>query len=224
MKSKKVLLATVGHTVVQRADGVWIPSRIYQEVIWLKTGGPIERTHLDSPSLDPNGENAYLGGAEMVCRAMAKLAHIHPDADTAFIGGRPSSMNKRFGDSVSHVTESSVMAEYFLEILGGERDALYRTDSCNTETDIRDLERIASQYDQTLLVGMGFRLPRCRALFESYIRSHPECSDTASRLTFVDAEQFLPEHFDEFVAMNQSKGYANVMSQERFGVAKLLAK
>jgi hypothetical protein len=222
------LISTIGHTVVLREEeGTWIPSRIYQEVRWLKAGGPIERTHIDKPDLDPNGESAYLGGAEVVCRAMAKLAKSLPEADNAFIGGRPPSMNKLFGEAVSYFTESSVMRDFFLQVLGEERTTLLPfdvTDSCNTETDMRDLEAIARQYDQTIVVCMGFRLPRCRALFESYVRNSgtQESAETARRLTFIDAEQFLPELFDEFVEMNQSQGYRNVMSQERFGVMKLL--
>ena len=117
------------------------------------------------------------------------------------------------------------MARFFIETLGEERTVKFPYDVANsysTETDMRDLEIFARQYDHTLLVGMGFRLPRCRALFQDYIRRNPDCADTLSRITFCDAEQFLPEMFNEFVDMNQSRGYANVMSQELFGLKKLL--
>lgn len=198
---------------------------MYQEVVWLKPGGPIERTHIDK-RLDPDGENSYLGGAEIVCRAMARLAKIYPDADTAFIGGRPPSMKKRF-PQVTHLHESSVMAEFFKKMLGEERNILFPfdvTDSCNTGTDMRDLAAIGREYDQTIVVCMGFRLPRCRALFEDYLRNNPHHAETGLRVTFADAEQFLSELFDEFVVMNQSHAYASTMSQERFGVQGLLQK
>ncbi len=220
----RLAIATVGHTIVQRADGKWIPSRIYQEIEWVEQGGPIERTHIDKPDLDRNSQNAYLGGAEVVCRAMAKLAMIQPSAEIGFIGGRPPSMNKRFPE-VTDLTESSVMADFFSEVIGEDRKIHFPfeiSDSCNTGTDMRDLARFARSYYHMFVICMGFRLPRCRALLKDHIRRNGDVLDSLRHVTFVDAEQFLPEMFDEFVDMNQSEAYANTMSQERFGVRKLL--
>jgi hypothetical protein len=200
---------------------VWIPSRIYQEIRWLENGW-IERTHIDNPDLDPDSRAAYLGGAEAVCLALAELAKVYPEADIAFIGGRPPSMAKLFPE-VKHLTESSVMGAYLQKQLDQPHEILYPfdvTDSCNTGTDMRDLAAIAEQYEHTTLIGMGFRLPRCRGLFREYLQG-AGLEHLEQRVAFRDAEQFLPSMFDEFVSMNRSKGYENVMSQERFGLKKL---
>jgi len=218
---KRRLLLTIGHTVVRREDsGVWIPSALYQEVT--RPDGPdgrIERTHVYRPGLDPNGANAYLGGGQAVVSALHRLWNLDGDADVAVIGGTPPSMTKHFGAEVADVTEAGVMAKYFapagilVTAIGGTR---------NTEDDMRELMKLAQSYERTTVVAMGFRLPRVRLFLRDFALRNPSLLATARNVDFSDAEQFLPEQFDDFVAMHQSAAYRRTMSQERFDVRRLL--
>ncbi|MBI2612563.1 hypothetical protein HYW59_01970 [Candidatus Kaiserbacteria bacterium] len=214
----KKLIAAIGHSIVRTPQGSWIPSELYQEIEWPEgMGGRPERTFIHAPDLDPNSPSAYLGGGRWVVEALARLWFLDHSADVAFIGGRPQEMDEKFGREVETISEASVMKHRFIQRLrylnpshsvaavdiGGTR---------NTADDAREILRLANNYDQNVIVAMAFRLPRLRLLLGA-----------TSRVTCCDAEQFLPEHFDEFVAMNRSVAYATTMDQERHGVMRLHA-
>jgi hypothetical protein len=221
----KRLIATIGHSIVRIADGTWIPSGLYQAV---ENGpnGRIIRTFVHQPDLDPNAPNAYLGGGQAVVKALFKLWREDERADIAIIGGRPRQMDTLFGAEVLAITEASVMAEYFhllaheaqvnppfVRVIGGTR---------TTEDDMRELLQLARDYEQTTVIAMSFRLFRAR-LSMKFAVTDRDIADVAERVIFCDAEQFLPEMLDDFVAMNQSAAYARTMVKERSGVRELLA-
>ena len=214
---REILIAGIGHTIIKMDDGTWRPSATYQEIY--PQNDPqrkIERTHLHQPNLTPDMPTAYLGGGQNVVQAMQIASNKYP-YDIAFIGGRPASMDKAFGAEVENITEASVMAEYFgsnvSHIVGGTK---------TTEDDINELMKLAGNYNRTTLVAMGFRLVRCKLLLQDHVRKNPNNVEIARRISLADAEQFLPEKFDEFVEMNQSPAYKLTMSQERYGVIRLL--
>ena len=214
---REILIAGIGHTIIKMDDGTWLPSATYQEILPRKDPGEkIKRTHIHKPNLTPDMPTAYLGGGQNVVQAM-QIASYKYLYDIAFIGGRPASMDTAFGAEVENITEASVMAQYFggkvSHIIGGTK---------TTEDDINELVRLAENYSGTTLVAMGFRLVRCRLLLHDYMKKNPDNARIAGRISLVDAEQFLPGKFDEFVEMNQSPAYKLTMSQERFGVIRLL--
>ena len=216
---QKKLILTIGHSVVRTDNGQRIPSPLYQEIT--RPGGPdgkMERTHVHRPDLDPNAENAYLGGGQAVVEALHCLWHLDPIVDVAIVGGRPASM-ERFGAEIATITEASVMAEYFapsgftIDVIGETR---------NTEEDMREVLALAAMHDRTCLVAMGFRLPRVRLYLREAALSNPKFIPAARTIDLIGAEQFLPLQFDDLVAMHRSAAYARTMSQERFDVRRLL--
>jgi hypothetical protein len=221
-KTVRILLAAFGHTVVRTGEK-WIPSGMYQRVEWPDgPEGKIERTHIDDPHLDSNAPDAYLGGGQVVVKALHRLIEGHPSADVAIIGGTPLSMQKRFGSEAP--SEAWVMSDYLNSIAGRDYGAIVVGETRTTEEDTRALLDLmyAAAYDRAMVVCMGFRLPRARLLLR-HVAHRSNHTDFLHRIVLVDAEQFLPERFSTFVEMNQSAAYRLTMSQEQFGVAKLLA-
>ena len=219
----RTLLATFGHSAVID-DDKWMPSALFQEVEFPEgRGGRIVRTHLHRPALTGNKDEAYLGGGRMCVKALFHLSRIHRDAHLLITGGRPRSMEERFAGKVGGVSEASVMRAYFNELAGQARSVKIVAESRTTEDDATAILDVvqSGQFETAIVVGMGFRLPRARLILER-LAERTKRTSVADRVQFVDAEQFLPEHFDEFVAMNQSAAYALTMRQERYGVEKLL--
>lgn len=217
------LLATFGHTIV--TDGkTWMLSGLFQEVEFPEgRDGRIVRTHLHR-LLIGNEENAYLGGGKMSVEALFRLSRVHSDAHLVITGGRPRSMEERFAGKIGRVSEASVMRAYFNELAGESRNVKIVAESRTTEDDATAILDIVEngRFDFAIVVGMGFRLPRARLILNR-LAERTKRTDIADRVHFVDAEQFLPEHFDEFIAMNQSAAYARTMKQERYGIQKLLS-
>jgi len=219
----RTLLATFGHSVVTDGDK-WLPSELFQEVEFPEgREGRVVRTHTHRPALRGNEENAYLGGGQMCVKALFHLSRIHRDAHLMITGGRPRAMDHRFGLSVSKISEAGVMRAHFNDLAGQARNVKIVAESRTTEDDATAILDIveSGRFDVALVVGMAFRLPRARPILNR-LAERTKRTDVADRVQFVDAEQFLPEHFDEFVAMNQSAAYALTMRQERHGIQKLL--
>ena len=224
----KNLILTIGHSVVRTASGIWIPSEIYQTVNFSDCPkGGISRTFFHQWGLDPDAHNAYLGGGQVVIRALFELWQEKQSADIAIIGGRPHHMDFLFKEEVANISEASVMSDYFINIAqeaGIEKlpsiTIIERTR--NTEDDICEALKLAQCYSQTTVIAMSFRLFRAQLLMQDFVCKNKEFVETASCMIFRDAEQFLPEMFDQFVRMNQSAAYVKTMLQERQGVmAKL---
>jgi len=218
------LIAAYGHTIVKGQNG-WQPSDLVQEIEPREhPDDRVVRTHIHRPDLDPNSDIAYLGGGKAVVKAVHRLWLEDSTASIAFIGGIPPSMKKKFGNEIIPVSGAKIMSEAIVMCgyLSQAADVIGKTET--TEDDTRELLKLAERHDQATVVAMAFRLPRCRLLLKDYVRRNgSDAAAIAERVSFVDAEQFLPEMFDEFVAMNQSKAYALTMAQERFGIQKLLA-
>ena len=224
----KKLILTIGHSIVRRINGTWIPSEIYQNVNWPDgLGGRTCRTFLHQACLGPDANNVYLGGGQAVVKALFELWQNNQSADVAIIGGRPHHMDLLFGAEVANISEASVMSDYFIKIASEAKIEKLPTINAiegtrTTEDDICEALRLAQDYKQITVIAMSFRLFRAQLLMKDFVRKNNDFSVAASSILFRDAEQFLPEMFDEFVKMNQSAAYARTMSQERQGVlAKL---
>lgn len=224
----KKLVLTIGHSIVRTVGERWIPSEIYQTVERPNgLSGGVYRTFLHHPSLDPNADNVYLGGGQVVVKALLALWQCNMSADVAIIGGRPHHMDRLFGNEIATISEASVMSDYFLRIAtkaGIEKLPTINVveGTRNTEDDIREGLKLAQNFEQTTVIAMSFRLFRAQLLMKDVVQKNEGFAEVASRIIFRDAEQFLPEMFEEFVRMNQSMAYARTMSQEQHGVrAKL---
>ena len=160
-------------------------------------------------------------------KALFSLWQNDRNADVAIIGGRPHHMDSLFKEEVSNISEASIMSDYFIKI-GRETKienvpAITVVDGTrNTEDDICEVMKLSQYYDHITVIAMSFRLFRVQLLAQDFVRKNEKFSDELSRMIFRDAEQFLPDMFDNFVKMNQSAAYARTMLQERQGVmAKL---
>ena len=220
---KKELLLTIGHSIVYEAEERrWTPSGLYQPIITPKSPDDrIVRTHMSIPHMTGNEPFAYLGGGQIVLRALSCLNATTSNAEIAIIGGRPQSMDDQFRpEIIDGVTEASVMAEYF-NMVSARKPKFVVGGTKTTQDDMRAMLDLALLYSTTTVVVMDFRIERCRLHMLDTMYQFPQYAGLERTIEFMAAEDLLPHLRGAFHEMKKSAAFTRTMVQENFGIAKL---
>jgi hypothetical protein len=212
------LVVANGHSIVRNGNA-FQSTGLVQEVVWTGGSPPFIRTGIHNPRLDWDSPSAYLGGQTVVVKALYRATRHGEDA--LIIAGRPRYLNDVAQD-FPDVSEGTVMLEEF-RLRGNPTGNVVMVDSTKTtEDETHIVLSRAEEYESVVMIMMGFRIPRAAMLLVRSAAAQDKMK-LLERISFVSAEQHVPEMQPHFETMLRSRAYRSTMAMEYAGMANMLA-